>query len=194
MAEVYTIKVTYQDCDDRIWRVAEVSSNATLADIGYLILATFRTNAYHLFQIDYNGITFDLRSEEEAVADEVCANIVKLSQLEPPIGTHMEMIYDFGLEQVFDIEIIAIAPMGIGKGRAYPRIIDGAGRGIIDDMSAEDLLNIIKNTDRTGHSDFTYITDLGKEMTWDYRDYRINYDKIMLKGEIELIREGYEQL
>ncbi len=39
--QVYTFKITYADCDNRIWRTAAVSSNYTLAELGYMVLATF---------------------------------------------------------------------------------------------------------------------------------------------------------
>lgn len=48
--QVYTFKITYADCDNRIWRTAAVSSNYTLAELGYMVLATFDTMAYHLFE------------------------------------------------------------------------------------------------------------------------------------------------
>ncbi len=39
MANVYTLKDTYPDCDNRIWREAQISENAYLSDLGYMILA-----------------------------------------------------------------------------------------------------------------------------------------------------------
>lgn len=32
--KIYTFKITYADCGDKIWRIAAVSSNYTLADLG----------------------------------------------------------------------------------------------------------------------------------------------------------------
>ena len=51
MAQVYTFKITYQECGNKIWRTFEVSSNYDLASLGYMVLASFRTMAYHLFSI-----------------------------------------------------------------------------------------------------------------------------------------------
>lgn len=62
--QIYTFKVTYADCDNRIWRTAAVSSNYTLAELGYMVLATFDTMAYHLFEMKYKGTTFFLTEED----------------------------------------------------------------------------------------------------------------------------------
>ena len=37
MTQIYTFRITYRGCEEKIWRVAEVSSNNTLAQLGYTI-------------------------------------------------------------------------------------------------------------------------------------------------------------
>ncbi len=49
MAEVYTIKVAYEGCEDKIWREIQISSNAFLCQLGYAVLASFETKAYQPF-------------------------------------------------------------------------------------------------------------------------------------------------
>lgn len=70
-AQIYTFKITYENCDNRIWRTAEVSSNYTLAKLGYLILASFDTLAYHLFEITFREDRYVLPFEDclEDLAD-----------------------------------------------------------------------------------------------------------------------------
>lgn len=58
--QIYTFKITYADCDNKIWRIAAVSSNYTLAKLGYMILASFDTMAYHLFEMKFKGTTIFL--------------------------------------------------------------------------------------------------------------------------------------
>ena len=109
------------------------------------------------------------------------------------IGETIEMIYDFGCEQIFNIELIEISDMPRGHGRAYPKILSGAGRGIVDDMPASELLKAIKKIDKDGHSEIYYSSRGSSSIPeWDYRDYRIDLDNALLKGEIEMIRDGYE--
>ena len=125
MADVYTLKIKYDGCDDKIWREAQISSNAFLCDLGYMILATFDTMAYHLFNITYKGVTFELPSDEEEISEDKCVFCVKLSELNLQIEDKLNMLYDFGCDQQFDIEVTDIQPMGRGQGRAYPKIIAG---------------------------------------------------------------------
>ena len=98
-----------------------------------------------------------------------------------------------GLKQTFIIELIEIGDIPKGLGRAYPKILDGEGCGIIDDMPASELFEIIGKIDIMGHSDTHYSSygdDNGTE--WDYRNYRLDIDNALLKGRIDYIRDGYE--
>ena len=198
MTNVYTLKITYVGCENRIWREAKISSNAYLCDLGYMILATFDTMAYHLFSISHNGITYDLPNDEEDIPDDRMVFTVKLSELGLKIGDKLIMEYDFGCSQEFEIEVKNIEPMGRGQGRAYPKIIVGEGRGIIDDMPADELLDIIRQIDTTGSSDIRYSGDAVSFVddlpTWDYRNYDIKIDNALLKGRMDIIADGYGKL
>ena len=191
MAEVYTLKITYQGCENKIWREAQISSNAFLADVGYMILATFDTLAYHLFNISYRDIVFELPNEDEDVPFEECLFCVKLGELGVKVGDKLTMLYDFGCDQEFEIEIMNIETMPNGAGRSYPKIIRGAGKGILDDVPAFETLEIINDTDKNGSSAYTYLTKYENEVIWDYRDYDLKTDNILLKGEMARIAEGY---
>lgn len=191
MAEVYTLKVTYQGCENKIWREAKISSNAFLADVGYMILATFDTLAYHLFNISYKDIVFELPNEDEDVPLEECLFCVKLGELNAKVGDKLTMLYDFGCNQEFEIKIVNIEPMPKGAGRSYPKINAGAGKGILDDVPAFETLEIINDTDKNGSSAYTYLTKYENEVIWDYRDYDLKTDNLLLKGEIERITECY---
>lgn len=197
--QIYTFKITYADCGNKIWRTAAVSSNYTLAELGYMVLATFDTMAYHLFEMKYKGAAYflteedleDLPYEEDAAYDLLGA--YKIGKLDMSVGDTIEMTYDLGCGQVFDIELLEIADMPRGHGRAYPKILDGAGRGIVDDMPASELLEAIRKTDTDGHSGIYYSSaGLDDAPEWDYRNYRVDCDNALLKGTIDRIREGYE--
>lgn len=197
MTNVFTLEIKYIGCEDKIWRKAQISSNAFLCDLGYMILVTFDTMAYHLFNISYKGVTYELPSDEDEISEDKCLFFVKLSELNLQIGDKLTMIYDFGCDQEFEIEVTDIQPMGRGQGRAYPKIIAGEGRGIIDDMSADDLADLIQQIDKTGSSGIQYAGDgiiFDNMPDWDYRNYSIEYDNCLLKGTIARIAEGYEEL
>lgn len=198
-AQLYSFKITYTGCDNKIWRIATVSSNYTLAQLGYLVLATFDTMAYHLFEMNYKDTTYFLT--EEDVEDLLCVEtkkfdllgFTKVGKLGMHTGDVIEMTYDQGCCHVFEITLLEIGDMPKGCGRAYPKILDGAGCGIVDDMPPEKLAETIRKIDLDGHSGINYssngFTDVPE---WDYRNYSIDLDNALLKGTIERIRDGYE--
>lgn len=197
--QVYTFKITYANCDNRIWRIAAVSSNYTLAELGYVVLATFDTMAYHLFEMKYKGITFFLTEDDfgDLYSDEDSGllDFYKLKDIDMRIGDVIEMTYDLGCDQVFEITLLEKSDMPKGRGRSYPKILDGAGRGIVDDMPASELLEAIERIDTSGHSGI-YYSSVGDSAApeWDYRKYNLNTDNVLLKGTIYQIRDGYGEL
>lgn len=197
--QVYTFKITYADCDNKIWRIAAVSSNYTLAKLGYMILASFDTMAYHLFEMKFKGTTYFLTDEDFEDLPNYdnerydLLGAYKIGMLGLNVGDTIEMTYDLGCCQVFDIELMEIADMPRGHGTAYPKILDGAGRGIVDDMPAFELLEAIRKTDENGHSEIYYSNDGFNDVPeWDYTNYRVDWDNALLKGIIERISDGYE--
>ncbi len=197
--QIYTFKITYADCDNKIWRIAAVSSNYTLAKLGYMILASFDTMAYHLFEMKFKGTTYFLTDEDFEDLPNYdnerydLLGAYKIGMLGLNVGDTIEMTYDLGCCQVFDIELMEIADMPRGHGTAYPKILDGAGRGIVDDMSASELLEAIRKTDEDGHSEIYYSSDGFDDVPeWDYRNYRVDWDNALLKGIIQRISDGYE--
>lgn len=198
--QIYTFKITYADCDDRIWRTAVVSSNYTLAELGYMVLATFDTMAYHLFEMKFKETTYFLTEEDFEDLPNYdnerydLLGVHKIGQLDLKTGDVIEMTYDLGCCQEFTIVLMEIADMPRGHGRAYPKILDGAGRGIVDDMAAFELLESIRRTDENGHSEIYYSSDGFDDVPeWDYRNYRVDWDNALLKGIIDRIRDGYEE-
>ena len=189
-AQVYTFRITYEGCDNKIWRTFEVSSNYDLARLGDMVLSSFRTKAYHLFNIEYKDVVYETAIENYGQFP--LLQDAKLSELKMQTGEHLHMIYDFGTEQHFDIELLSISAMPKGTGRAYPRVVAGEGQGIIDDMSVDELMEIVEATDKNGKSDFKIAVSENHEVIWDYRDYRMDYDNCLLKCEIDMIRDGYE--
>lgn len=138
----------------------------------------------------YKGTDYELDDEEFQTKPKLMSE-TKLGKLKLEIGDKIHMTYDFGEEQEFEITLLSDEEMSRGSGRAYPKVSDGAGRGIIDDMSAEDLLDLIKKIDKTGKSDFIY-AHKGEHLPWDYHDYQIDIDNCLLKGEIAKIKSAYE--
>ena len=135
-AEIYRLFIGYEGSEDKIWRLADVSSNYSLAKLGYLILASFDTLAYHLFMFDHNGNNYQVNPDPDFDKKTIDANSVKISSLGLEEGEQFEMTYDFGCEQTFIIKLMEIREMEKGQSTKYPCIVDGAGKGILDDVPA----------------------------------------------------------
>lgn len=187
--KVYTFHITYEGLEEKIWRKVEVSSNYRLDQLGYMVLAAFDTLAYHLFEFYYDDDRFEIPNEDALLEQIDMANF-KLHQLDLKLGDRIRMEYDFGTTQTFWQELVGIADMKRGWGRRYPYVLDGAGLGIIDDMSCEELSELVVQIDRNGKTDEP-IYYQERMMPWDYRWFDLDCMNSLLKGEIELIEEGY---
>lgn len=187
--KVYTFHITYEGLEEKIWRKVEVSSNYRLDQLGYTVLAAFDTLAYHLFELYYDDDRFEIPNED-ATFEQIDMADFKLYQLKLKLGDRIRMEYDFGTTQTFWLELVEIADMKRGWGRRYPYVLDGAGRGIIDDMSCEELSELVAQIDRNGKTDEP-IYYQERMMPWDYRWFDLDCINSLLKGEIELIEEGY---
>ena len=187
--KVYTFHITYEGLEEKIWRKVEVSSNYRLDQLGYMVLAAFDTLAYHMFEFYYDDDRFEIPNED-APFEQIDMADFKLHQLKLKLGDRIRMEYDFGTTQTFWLELVEIADMKRGWGRRYPYVLDGAGRGIIDDMSCEELSELVAQIDRNGNTDEP-IYYQERMMPWDYRWFDLDCMNGLLKGEIELIEEGY---
>ena len=74
----------------------------------------------------------------------------------------------------------------------YPKIIEGAGKGILDNVPADEFSKIVKRIDEAGKSTHMYYSPYGTEEIWDYRDFDIDLVNKTLKNDIAAIQCGYE--
>ena len=200
MADVYKFRVKLQELEKYLWRDIEVSSLSTVAKLGYVILSAFQTQGSHLcgitydnfrYEFDYVGDLFD--SLDDDIEDVIPPNTVKLSSLKLKVGDKLEMEYDYGAGWTFDIELISISPMQKGTGNHYPYITDGAGWGIIEDTCPGEILDYIKQIDKTGvlpKIQHRYMPLF--EIEWDYRIFDIKTLNALLKYDVQKLQDAYE--
>lgn len=189
-AKVYTFHIAYEGLEEKIWRKVEVSSNYRLDQLGYMILAAFDTLAYHLFEFHYHGSCLGIPDEDWDENDQMDMATLTLYRIGLKIGDRIRMDYDFGTTQTFWLELIAVEDMKRGWGRRYPFILAGAGQGIIDDLSCEELKLLVEQIDRNDKTDEP-IYYRNKGIPWDYRRFDLDCMNSLLKSEIEMIAEGY---
>ena len=191
-AQLMTFLITYEGLEDKIWRKAQVSSLCRLDRLGYMVLAAFDTQACHLFAFEFEGRRYELPDEDFEAEDDRDFCFIRLNQLHMKPGDCLRMIYDFGLDQVFHLVLVSEETMPRGQGRRYPHLVDGAGRGILDDVPTEMLKMLIEQIDRSGRTEQpVYYGD--DEKPWDYRTFNLEHEDRMLKAKIRWIAEGFEE-
>lgn len=195
--QVLTFHMTYAGLEDRIWRDIEISSKMRLDQLGYVVLATFDTMAYHLFEIILRSKVYPVPDMETPTQQLDPADFT-LGELAPEIGETMELIYDFGIEQHFLLTLTAVRDMKRGEGRHFPWVTAMNGRGIIDDMPVRELEELIKQIDRNGKTDEpVYYSRDGVEdhsflpNPWDVNWFDLKTENALLKYNVEKIEQGY---
>lgn len=196
MAEVYKFKVKLREPEDKIWRDIEITSTSSVAKLGYAVLAAFEAEGSHLFCIKFKGCRYEIAYDD--FYDDFGIKTVdpiskKLSSLKLQIGDEMEMEYDYGAGWIFDIELVSVKTMTKGMGNHYPYVTDGAGRGIIEGLSAGEWADYIKTADETGVPPI-YYDAFDEEVTWDYKRFEIEITNALLKGTVQRMKENYEDL
>ena len=194
MAKVLTFKVGIEGLEDKIWRCIEITDRRTVADLAYTILATFDSLAYHLYDIKHGNDRYDcmidpLDLREYNFKDAVST---KLSDVDFENNNKMIMEYDFGSTTTFIITYLESRNMEKYNGNHYPYIVDGAGRGMIDDMCDFELKEVVEDIDKKGYSDHFFTPGYERKIKYDYRYFNIKNNNALLKGEILDIKNGYE--
>lgn len=193
MADVFKFKVKLCELESIIWREIEITSVSSVAKLGYAVLAAFESTASHLFNIQSRGKRYEIVFEEDLYGEPVIDPIkTKLFSLKLGVGDRLTMEYDYGAGWEFEIELISITEMKRGTGTHYPYVTDGNGKGIIEDTSPYELVEIVIETDK--NSTLPRFTDIysGEEHEWDYRDFNLEYCNTFFKDDVWSIQSAYE--
>ena len=188
-AKVFTFHIVYEESEGKIWRNIAVSSDYRLDQLGYAVLASFDTIAFHMFEFHYKDSRFEI-PDDDADEEQIDMAVFKLNQMDLKIGDRIRMDYDFGITQTFLIELIGVEDKERGQGRRYPYIVDGAGCGIIDDMSSDELQELIDTIDKTDKTEEPIFYN-NRIMPWDDGWFDLDNLNALFKGEIKFIEEGY---
>lgn len=194
MAKIFTFQVGIEGLEDKIWRKIEITDRRTVADLAYTILATFDSLAYHLYDIKHGNDRYDCMIEPLELKDCHFKDAVrtKLSDVDFENNNKMIMEYDFGSTTTFIITYLESRNMEKYNGNHYPYIIDGAGRGMLDDMCDFELKEVVEDIDKKGYSDHFFTPGYERKIKYDYRYFNIKNNNALLKGEILDIKNGYE--
>ena len=195
MAKVLTFQIGIEGLEDKIWRKIEITDKRTVADLAYIILATFDSLAYHLYDIKYKNKVYDCWIDIEydhRDVELVNATTTKLSDMWLKENDTMEMDYDTGSTTTFKITYLGSREMEKYNGKHYPYIIDGAGRGMLDDLCDFELKEIVDDIDKKGYSEHYFTPGYERTIKYDYRKFNIKNNNALLKGLVLDIKNGYE--
>lgn len=195
MAKVLTFKVGIEGLEDKIWRKIEITDRRTVADLAHTILATFDSLAYHLYNIIYDNKIYDCWvciEDDYSDIPKVNATITKLKDLELKENDTMEMEYDYGSTTNFKITYLGCTDLERGNGSHYPYVVDGEGRGMLDDICDFELKEIVEDTDKKGYSEHYFTPGYERTIKYDYRNFNIKNNNALLKGLVLEIKNGYE--
>lgn len=195
MAKVLTFQVEIEGLEDKIWRKIEITDRRTVADLAYTILATFDSLAYHFYDIKYKNKVYDCWIDIEydyRDVELVNTTTTKLSDMGLKENDTMEMDYDSGSTTTFKITYLGSREMEKYNGKHYPYIIDGAGRGMLDDLCDFELKEIVDDIDKKGYSEHYFTPGYERTIKYDYRKFNIKNNNALLKGLVLDIKNGYE--
>ncbi len=197
MTKVLAFKVGIDGLEDKIWREIEITDRRTVADLAYTILASFSSLAYHLYNIKYKNKVYDCWvciEDDHSLVPPINATITKLGDIELKENDIMKMEYDMGSTTTFKIEYLGNRVFEKGNGMHYPYIIDGKGSGMIDDITSDELKEIVDNIDKTGKSDYYSLYMDGRNSgLYDYRDFDLNQNNLQVRRYFFKIKNGYEK-
>ena len=195
MNEILKFRVSINGLENKIWRVIEINNQLTLADLAYTILASFNSLTYHLYNINYNGNIYGSNGAKSDLPGYVKLNAIttRLKDLDLKENDKMEMDYDFGSTTTFDITYLESNELkNLFDVKEYPKIVEGAGLGMLEDISEYDLRDIVEETDELGYSKHYFTNGYETNRIYDYRNYDLKRDNENLKGLILQIKNGYE--
>ena len=196
MTKVLNFKVEIEGLEDKIWRKIEITDRRTVADLAYTILATFRALADHLYDIEYKNKFYDCWvciEDDHRDVELVNATITKLTNLELKENDTMIMSYDTGSTTTFKITYLGEREFEKGNGMHYPYIIDGAGYGMINDITNEELKEIVDDIDKAGKSDYNILCIDGRHTEiYDYRNFDLDKNNLYVRRYFFKIKYSYE--
>ncbi len=195
MAEVYRFRVGIKELKRTIWREIEILDKASIAQLSYAILATFKAEASHLFSVKYRGARFEIMIEGLRCfrEDIYCPIANKLKDLDLRVNDKLQVEYDFGAGWKFDVTLKEIRTLEKGKSKDYPRVIKGKGNGIIEDISPFELVEIVdicKDTQKPFE-----ILDFDGEVCgyWNYNEFDLEVEKEAFKDNFKFVQGAYEK-
>lgn len=184
----YVIKVELEGLEKDVYRVMEVPSSISVADLAYGVLAAFNAEAEHLYTVKFKNVQFVCEFDEYN-EDNPYASQVPLIALNLRKRSKLCVRYDFGDDFRLNIEVLEVKKNTTMTDLETFNIIEGKGYGIWEDEHY--AMELYYSNQKTFD---TYIKENGFEKEW----FPTNEDFILDKSNEELeekfwaIKNAYE--
>jgi hypothetical protein len=155
---IYQFYSELEEYEPKIWRRFQVSGGVSMARFGYIVMTLYEMMASHLFAIETEVMgeifRFEIPDEENdypGIDDikYIDATDIKLSRWSKSPGTQYHLNYDFGDSWWVSLTLERIIVDKDLPGRELPRVLEGAGHGIVEDCGGVSALEELAKAFKT---------------------------------------------
>jgi hypothetical protein len=204
---IYQFYAELEDFKPKIWRRFQVPGNVTFARLGYITMTLFEMTASHLFAIETplespDGECiwrFEIPPEEQYLEESDSlklqdASKFKLCRFTNSPGARFNFNYDFGDDWWVSMILEAVFKDEALLGTELPRVIEGAGFGIVEDCGGTGgLETLVKAFRKKKGSDYKSFRDWLGVDDFDITAFDIDDMNFRLKKIPRVYARSYEQ-
>lgn len=144
-AKIYTFRFEVAEWPEEWWREVEIGSDDTVGDLAAAVLASFESDADHMWDVQNRDSKFIHWDEDEDLdflfpwgrkKRRVPRNAFSttLGDLNLRVRSKFVMSYDYGTTWEFILRVVASRPAEKDKSTGLPRLIAGHGGPMIEDI------------------------------------------------------------
>lgn len=174
---VYRLKVYFDGYAKTQWRTIDILSDSSFNELCYTIMASFNTRASHKF-----GVQYEVDGVLKYISDDDMYDSLSVIEFDK-----LKVIYDYGFEKVFYVKLVKELKYKPETANQYPKIVDGKGKGIIDDITDEEYSEIVKKV-KAGKLTYRYDGMSEEEEPWHPDDYSVEKDNSTIRSYVRRIK------
>ncbi|MDR1872974.1 MAG: plasmid pRiA4b ORF-3 family protein [Deltaproteobacteria bacterium] len=206
---IYQFKVELLDFKPKIWRTFEVLGNAKISMFSYLILAMYKTQGYHLFNLEVNsatnpeinGMIFEFLPEENPYPSDIYGGreildptSYTLKEVTKDPGTFFTVNYDFGDDWYFRAELIKVYNDQDADTALFPRILKGQGYGIVEDCGGTHGLSELRTAFKVKKGpEYLELKEWLGRSTFNIDKFDLEEMNQTFPRIVKLLKRGYER-
>jgi hypothetical protein len=204
---IYQFYAELDDFKPKIWRRFQVPGNITFARLGYITMTQFEMTAGHLFAVeaplespDGGRIwRFEIPFEDQYLVESDNLKLrdsskYKLCRFTSSAGTRFNFNYDFGDDWWVSMVLEGVFKDKTLPGAELPRVIEGAGFGIVEDCGGiGGLESLVKAFKKKKGRDYNSFRDWLGVADFDITAFDIDDMNFRLKKIPRIYARSYEQ-